>query len=353
MDGPTAGKIDAGPPLAGASPPARSFLGRAPRPSGPVVGLLVLLAVFAALLASRGQLGNFLSRHNVQSLLHDATVPGIVALGMLLIIVSGGIDLSVGSVVALVTVVTMQVFRGLEGPQGAAAASLAAVAAGVATGGLCGLVNGLVVTRLRVAPFVATLGMLSVARGLAVWLSGRRNLTFRGEVPAWVEALTRANPPAGVFDPGVWSLGLLALLVAALLRRTVFGRYCYVIGSNEATARLCGVDVERQKVWIYTVAGLLTGWAGVISFAQTQSGNIEAGKGLELDVIAAVVIGGASLSGGVGTVGGTLLGVLILSVLQNAVVIFNVAIEVKYILIGVIVVLNTALSQWQRRRGGA
>jgi ribose/xylose/arabinose/galactoside ABC-type transport system permease subunit len=155
-----------------------------------------------------------------------------------------------------------------------------------------------------------------------------------------------------IFDPGVWSLAVLAVAVAVLLRFTVFGRYCYAIGSSEATARLCGVAVERTKVAIYALAGLLAGWAGVLTFAQSSSGDPGIQVGLELDVIAAVVIGGASLSGGQGTVSGTLLGVLILAVLQNGVTFCGVPVEVKYILIGVIVVANTALSQWQRRRGG-
>jgi ribose/xylose/arabinose/galactoside ABC-type transport system permease subunit len=292
---------------------------------------------------------------------------------MLLIIVSGGIDLSVGSVVALVTVVTMQTYRlvyngpeyalpegwvsalarrGLlwEGTGSALWASVAAVPTGVLLGGLCGLCNGLLVTRLRLAPFVATLGMMSIARGLAVWLAGRRRITFRGPRPGWVDALSRASSDWLVFDPGVWSVALLALVMAAVLRLTVFGRYIYAIGSNEATARLCGIRVERNKVALYTLAGLLAGWAGVLLLAHTNGGDPSAAVGLELDVIAAVVIGGASLSGGQGTVSGTLLGVLILGVLENGVSFFDLPVEVKYILIGAIVVVNTALSQWQRRR---
>ena len=123
------------------------------------------------------------------------------------------------------------------------------------------------------------------------------------------------------------------------------------MSSNEATARLCGVNVEANKIWIYTIAGLLTGWAGVLMFAHGASGNPSGGEGLELEEIAAVVIGGAALTGGQGTVVGTLLGVLILQILTNGVSIFDVPVEVKYIMFGVIIVANTALSSWQRRRG--
>jgi ribose transport system permease protein len=319
--------------------------------SGPMLGLLAILGLFVLLLARKGELSNFLSLGNIQVLLHQSAIPGVVALGMLLIIVSGGIDLSVGSVVAVVTVVAMQAFRAVDARTASVPlASAAAVAAGVGVGGLAGLVNGLVITGLRVSPFVATLGMLSVARGLAFWLAERTVVPFPGEAPDWVVALARAKPDQGLFDPGVWSLFVLAAIAAVVLRFTVFGRYCYAIGANEATARLCGVAVGRHKVAVYTAAGLLTGWAGVLAFAQTSSGDPNSRVGLELEVIAAVVIGGASLSGGQGTVLGTLLGVLILGVLENGVNFSQVTLDVKYILIGVIVVVNTALSQWQARR---
>ena len=318
--------------------------------TGPLLGLAAVLLLFAGLLYWKGQLGTFVSLANVQVLLHTSSVAGVIALGMLVIVLGGGIDLSVGSVVALVTVVTMQIYRLLEARHGSSWASLAAVAAGVGVGGLAGLVNGLAITRLRVTPFVATLGMLSIARGLAVWLSGRKTLSFPGARPGWVDALSRAASPRYVFDPGVWSLFALAGLMAVLLRRTVFGRHCYAIGANAEAARLCGIAVERTKVWIYFLSGLLTGWAGILVFAQGSGGDPTSSVGLELDVIAAVVIGGASLSGGQGSVMGTLLGVLILGILSNGVTLFGVAVEVKYVLIGVIVIVNTALSQWQRSR---
>jgi ribose transport system permease protein len=320
---------------------------------GPLLGLVAVLGLFIVLIGLKGELHQFLSLRNLQVLFHEGTIPAVVALGMLLIIISGGIDLSVGSVVALVTVVTMQVFRHLyAGPESTLQASMAAVAAGIVTGGACGLTSGLIITRLRVPPFVATLGMLGIARGLAVWLAERKLLAFPGDSrPEWVDALARVHAGATIFDPGFWSLVVLAATVAVLLHFTVLGRYCYAIGSNEATARLCGVAVDRTKVWIYTIAGLLTGWAGVLMFAHGASGDPSSSEGLELRVIAAVVIGGAALTGGQGTVTGTLLGVLILETLGNGVSIFNVPVEVQYIMVGVIIIANTALSGWQRRTG--
>src|SRR5207253_6319298 len=144
--------------------------------------------------------------------------------------------------------------------------------------------------------------MMSVARGLAVWLAGRTRVSFPGPRPGWVDALSRISSDTFVFDPGVGSLFLLAGVMSLLLRFTVFGRYCYAIGSNEATARLCGISVPRTKVGIYVLAGLLAGWAGVLTFAHGSSGNPNAGVGKELIVIAAAVIGGASLNGRQGNV---------------------------------------------------
>jgi ribose transport system permease protein len=349
----TSEHITSQPPAGPPSPELPPLIGRRrafPIP-GPILGLLVILLVFGVILRFNGQLYNFLSPRNIQGLLHECRVQTLVALGMLFIMITGGIDLSVGSVVALVTVVAMQSFRIAEA-RGCSpgVASLTAVGAGIAVGGLCGLVNGLVITGLRLSPFVATLGMLSVAKGLAVWLSGRTLVGFRHARPEWVTAFQTAEVDLPwLVSPGVWIALALAGFVAAVLHFTVFGRYCYAIGSNEATARLCGIEVGRTKVIVYTIAGLFTGLAGVLVFAQTSSGNPGAGAGLELEVIAAVVIGGASLSGGQGTVSGTLLGVFILAVLENGVSFCKVPVEVKHILIGIIVVVNTALSLRQQR----
>jgi ribose transport system permease protein len=323
------------------------------RLSSPLLGLAIVLGLFLALFAVRGELDRFVRLSNIQVLVHGHTYIGVAALGMLLIIISGGIDLSTGSVVALATVTTMQTYRALYAGSGSAnTASLVAVPAGIAVGGICGLINGLTITRLQVTPFVATLGMWGIARGAALWLAGRQTLNFpRGGRPGWVDMLARVDSPYLVLEPGFWILLVLAAMVALLLHRTVLGRYCYAIGSNEAATRICGIRVERYKVIFFALGGLLTGLAGVFLFARV-GGDPNCAQALELEVIAAVVIGGASLAGGQGTVLGTLLGVLILALLKNGVDNFNVAVEVQFILVGVIIVLNTALSQWQRRRGG-
>jgi ribose transport system permease protein len=322
--------------------------------TGPVLGLATVLLLFVVLIGTKGDLRKFVSLPNAQIIAHEATIPAVVALGALLVIVSGGIDLSVGSIVALVSVVTMQVYRHLyRGPDSVALASTVAVSAGILSGGLCGLINGLVITRLRLPPFVATLGMFSVARGLAVMIAERQLVAFQGDSrPGWVDALSRVHPPNIVFNPGFWGFVVLAIATAVVLRRTVFGRYVYAIGSSEPTARLCGVPVARVKVAVYTIAGLLAGVGGILLFAHGGAGDPSGAENLELRVIAAVVIGGAALTGGRGTVLGTTLGVLTLELLNNGVSLFNVPIEAQHILIGVIIVANTALSQWRARAAG-
>jgi len=321
--------------------------------SGPFLGFLAVLGLFVVLIGShpQGGLENFLSLRNLQVLVQEATIPAIVALGALLVILSGGIDLSVGSVVALVTVVAMQVYRRLYDPSSESSLpSWAAIICGVGVGGLCGLGNGLIITTLRVPPFVATLGMLSIARGLAVWLADRRTLAFPGPNPAWVNAFDEVHPQHGLFNPGFWSLVILAIVVFLLLRFTVWGRYFYAIGSNEATARLCGIPIRRTKILIYTLAGLLTGWAGILQFARSGTGRHDVAAGLELDVIAAVVIGGGSLTGGEGTVTGTLVGALMITVLSNGCGYLRLQSEFRFIIIGLIIVVVSAINMWRQRR---
>ncbi len=323
---------------------------RIPLPSGPTLGLIFVLAVFAALLAYQGQFFNFVAPGNLKLLLFQASVNTVVALGMLLIVISGGIDLSVGSVVALVSIMTMQIYEHVLGRSDSVAmASVAAVAGGLLTGAVCGLANGLAVSWLKVTPFVVTLGTMSLIRGLAHARSKEPRITFTGRTPEWVKALQSPDSDTLLVSPAVWSAVLLAIVVALLLHFTVLGRHCYAIGSNEATARLCGVPVERQKVVIYTLAGLLTAWGGILMFAKTGSGDTTLAETLALDVIAAVVIGGASLSGGRGTVIGTLVGVLLLSALDSLLNFTQTSLALKNILVGAVVIVNTALGQLRRR----
>jgi ribose transport system permease protein len=324
--------------------------------TGPYLGLLVVMALFSFLIWQRGdRLETFLGPSNLQLLAVHASITAIVALGMTVIMISGGIDLSVGYVVSLVTVTTVLVYRWAAGqPALAATANLWAIGAGIATGALAGLANGLLITRLQVIPFVVTLGMMGVARGLAQSLSGGQPVHFPNKIepPAWVDLLRDIQPEPSwlLVNPAVWSVVVLAVATGILLRYTVLGRYCYALGSNEATARLCGIRVERTKVILYVLAGLLTGWAGIVQTARIGEGTFNVAAGLELEVIAAVVIGGGSLSGGEGTVTGTLVGAVLLAVLENGCGKLQLPKEFRFILIGAIIVGVAALNSWRQRK---
>jgi ribose transport system permease protein len=263
------------------------------------------------------------------------------ALGMTMVIVSAGIDLSVGSVVALTTVVIAQVLR-----MGGDAATAASIAVVVAAG--CGVINGVLITRLRVVPFIVTLGTMILIRGAAKGLAEERRL----EAPStWLNDLLRsADGGYGWLVPwGIWIVGALALVVAGTLRYTIFGRQLFAIGSNERTARLCGVPIARRKVAVYGLAAALGGVAGVLQFSRLSVGDPTVADGLELDVIAAVIIGGASLSGGHGTILGTVVGATTMAVIQLGCAQRGFPNWVQQIVTGVIIVLAVALDRWRYR----
>jgi ribose transport system permease protein len=322
---------------------------------GPYLGLFLVIALFSVLLWQRGQLDRFLSLSNWKLITVHASIVAAVAVGMTLIMISGGIDLSVGYVVSLVTVITVLAYRwAFAHPWLKDSASLWAILAGVGTGGLAGLGNGVLITQLRVAPFVVTLGMMGAARGLAQYLSEGQPVAFPNviEPPAWVPWLGAIEPaPRWLgMGPAPWTVVLLALAAGVLLRFTVLGRYIYALGSSEPTARLCGINVERTKILIYVLAGLITGWAGILQTARSGSGFYNVQAGLELEVIAAVVIGGGSLTGGEGTIAGTLVGAILLQVLDNGCSKLDQPREFRFILIGAIIVGVAALNSWRQRR---
>jgi len=255
------------------------------------------------------------------------------------VIVSGGIDLSIGSVIALASVVTALAARAGFSPP-------VAVMAGVTAGGLCGALNGWLVTRLSIVPFIVTLGMMGVARGVAKWLSAEQTVTPSPEASDALALLASKTATS----PGIWMTILLAVLMALVLKRTVFGTHTYALGSSEDTARLCGVQVERTKVWIYTLCGVFGGLGGVMTFARLSVGDPTTAIGKELDVIAAVVIGGASLSGGKGSILGSMIGALLMAALANGCNLTGVPNFVQEILIGAIIVAAVAVDRLRSGR---
>ena len=304
---------------------------------GPLIALLFVWLLFAALAGER-----FIRWENTQLMLLQTAVIGVAALGATMIIISGGIDLSVGSTIALVTVVVaICLERGLS--------PVPAVCLAIGTGVTVGLLMGGMITALRLSPFIVTLGLWGALRGAAKGIAGNQPV-YPADL-AWLPALMQ-QPPRGSFmlvAPGVWILLLLAIITAALLRYTRFGRHIFAIGSNEATARLCGIRINRSKLGIYTLAAALAGVAGVLQFAFLTIGDPTTAQGYELRVIAAVVIGGASLSGGLGSVLGTLVGAMIMTMVDNGCTKLELPNWVQEIVTGVIIITAVAVDRLRHR----
>jgi ribose transport system permease protein len=301
---------------------------------GPSLALVLVVAVFALLTDAPSR---YLSPFNFRIVLAQTVIVALGAIGMTMIIISGGIDLSVGASIALTGVVAAIAIA-------AGWSAAAATAAAVFAGGLVGLTNGLLITGLKIVPFIATLGMLGIARGLAKWLAHEQTVNVP---PTWVNDLLVTFPRQTwlIFAPGVWIALALALLAAIVLRRTVFGRRVFALGSNELAARACGIATDRLKLVIYGVAGLLFGLAGVMQLSRLRQGDPTVAIGTELDIIAAVVIGGGSLHGGEGSVFGSVVGALIMAFLRNGCQQMGWPNYIQEIIIGAIIVLAVALDR--------
>jgi ribose/xylose/arabinose/galactoside ABC-type transport system permease subunit len=308
-------------------------LGRWLNKFGPLIGLLFVVVIFGSL-----RPGTFLSWNNIEVMLLQTAVVGTAALGMTLIIISGGIDLSVGSNIALCTVAVALLLNAGVSP-------LLSAVGGVLVGTLCGLLNGQLITRLHLAPFIVTLGMWGAIRGVAKGLADEQ-MVFAPQT--WLNSLLTSLGQGRqwiLLPAGVWLTLTLAVLTAGILRYTRFGRHVFAVGSNEQTARLCGVRVERTKVLVYVMGAAFAGIGGVLQFSYLTMGDPTTALGLELDVIAAVVIGGGSLSGGEGSVPGSIIGALIMTVVANGCTKLGLANWVQEIVTGSIIVLAVALDR--------
>jgi ribose transport system permease protein len=299
---------------------------------GPLLALLVVYGLFAGLAPE-----TFAGGVNLTTMARQTVVVGVTALGMTYVILLGGIDLSVGSAVALTSVV---VARALQSGMGPAAAALA----GILSSTVFGFVNGTLVARLRITPFIVTLGTMSLMRGLAKGIAGEQKIDAdpRG-LDGWMAA------GLGALSPGVFLLFALAAVAAVALHYTVFGRHVVAIGSNAQTARLCGVPVDRVTVLVYALAGALAGVAGLLEFSTLTVGDPTDSIGLELEAIAAVVIGGASLSGGQGSIAGAMLGALLMTVIKTGCTHVGLPNWVQEILTGVIIVVAVGIDRLRKR----
>ena len=306
--------------------------------AGPILGLALVLFLLA--LDSEARPSIFTGA-NFKIILIQTVIVGIGALGMTMIIVSGGIDLSVGSVVAFTSVLGARMLLAGAHP----ATTIVAV---ILAGGAIGLVNGAIISGFRMLPFIVTLGMMGIVRGAAKWLSNKQ--TISAPEDSAVNLIMARVQPRDFFPlpMGVWIAVGLGVLMTLLMNRTIFGRHVFAIGSNESTARLCGIRVRLTKLWIYGIAGLFFGLAGLMQLSRLTQGDPSVAVGLELDIIAAVVIGGASLNGGTGSIIGAMIGALIMAVLRNGTNQMGWETYVQEIIIGCVIVLAVGLDRWRQ-----
>jgi ribose/xylose/arabinose/galactoside ABC-type transport system permease subunit len=300
--------------------------------------LILIVAILAAL-----EPDTFLKSENFLNVLSRSSVNGIIAMGMTAVIISGGIDLSVGSMMALAGMVGAVVMLRIGGGAPGAVAMWLGTLVGIGAGLLCGLVNGGLITALNLPPFIVTLGTMSAFRGISYVM----NNGMMYDVPTY--KFLGQSSLAGV-PVNVLIFALIVVVAFFVLRYTPLGRYTYAIGSNRQAAFHAGVNVNRNLLAIYALTGLFVGIAAMIQTSRTVSAQPTAGISLELDIIAAVVIGGASLSGGRGTVAGTIIGTLLISFLRNGCTLLGISTNIQLVVIGAIIIGAVALDQMARAK---
>ena len=314
---------------------------------GPFLALGLVVLFFAVADGARETGGSFLTLRNFSTIAVQTATVAVAALGMTVVIISGGIDLSAGTAVALCATVLAWCLK-----QGWNPAFSVLVAIG--TGCLAGAINGALISLLRVVPFIITLGTMTGYLGLGKIIANETTIRpdVKSQLPHWLQDLLSTRTEALHFGlpAGVWLALGMALILGAVLRYSVFGRYVYALGSNESTARLCGINVPLNKIAVYALAGLFVGVAGIYQFSRLSSGNPTSGSGLELRIIAAVVIGGGSLSGGRGTVLGTLTGAAIMAVIASGCTQLGLNNPVQDVILGAIIIAAVTLDQFRQRR---
>lgn len=329
----------------------------------PFVGLLVVVGIFQLYHWMFKPDRPFLTPFQIQLIAKQTTIVGMGALGMTVIIISGGIDLSAGSLLALTSVILAvllqeDVASALSDRTGLSTAvclhlwAVVAVVLVMLAGAAAGAVNAGAITGLHLVPFIVTLGTMLIFRGMAEWLADQSKIVLSDEqVPLWLSTLL--DPPAAGWQlvcTGVWIVVVLGALLAGVLRFSVFGRYVFALGSNEATARLCGINVTRMKIAVYALGGLFMAMAGIFQFNDmNKQGDPTSGMARELDIIAAVVIGGGSLSGGRGSVLGSIIGALTMTTLRNGCRYAEVSNSTQRMVIGAIIIAAVAIDQIAHR----
>ncbi|HEX4117765.1 MAG TPA: ABC transporter permease [Rhizomicrobium sp.] len=304
---------------------------------------LLALVILAALVSPSASDGSriFFEIGNLTDILRQVSVIGIISLGMTLVILTGGIDLSVGSVLALSTALVASILTRNLLPGAPALHMMLAIAIAVIACGLVGALNGLVVARLQVQPFIVTLASMIGVRGLAKWFTANENVDigFGKDVAAQFADIFRDKAVV------IGSYVAAAIVFWVLLSKTVFGRHVRAIGDNPTASLYAGLPILKTQLWVYSLTGLLAGFAGVLYAAENHQGNPNAGVAYELDAIAAVVIGGTRLSGGQGTITGTIIGTLIMGVLTNILRLNDIDSNVEMMIKAVIIVLAVAVQR--------
>jgi len=304
----------------------------------------VLAALFVLCVAMYFASPYFFTTKNLFNVLRGMSTIGIMAIGMTMVIVSGGIDLSVGSLAAVSAMLTARLMTYHNVPP------WISVIGGLLLGLLLGATNGFIITRIKVNPFITTLGMMSVARGLTYLLatglqgSVASNIPMRNEQVNFLGSGYIGKVPFPVIE-----MVVLVTIFSLFLKHVVLGRQIYAVGSNEQAARLSGVNVGNVRLFVYTLLGGLAAWAGVMGAGLLSTAPTNLGLGTELDVIAAVVIGGASLAGGEGTILGAVIGAAIMAVIRNAFVLLKLPIYMQTVTIGVVIIIAVALDQLRKR----
>ena len=300
----------------------------------------VLLALILIVIVMSVASPYFLTQDNLFNVLRGMSTIGIMAIGQTMVIITGGIDLSVGSLLAVSSMLTARLITVHS------ESALIAVICGLSFGLFLGVTNGLVITRFKINPFITTLGMLSIGRGLTYLLATGVKGSVASNIPMQNEFIIFLG--SGYLGPVPFSVVLLLLLLilaTLFLKHTVPGRYIYAVGSNERSARLSGVPVNKVRVFVYAISGFFCALAGIILTGRLSTAATNIGVGNELDVIAAVVIGGASLQGGEGSVTGAIIGATIMAVVRNAFVLLHIPNHFQTITIGVVIVLAVGIDQ--------
>jgi ribose transport system permease protein len=326
---------------------------------GPVLALLFIVLFFTAAdylnAVSNSREANFASWRNIRVLSNSASLIAVPALGMTMIIIAGGIDLSAGTALTLCGTVLVKLLATqteTNVDEGFTLAVSKAIAITMLTGGLCGLINGAIISATQVVPFIVTLGTMTIFLGVGQIISNESTVSASSDrIPYWIQNLCFAGSNESKYliipylpTSTILSL-LLALTVGLLLRFTIFGRNLFAIGSNRSTARLCGVPIAATIISVYTLAGLVFAIGGLLYYAEVKNGNPQDGAGKELEVIAAVVLGGGSLSGGRGSVIGTLIGALIIVVIRSGCTQLNIPNTYTHIIIGIIIIVAVIVDQ--------